>query len=76
MKIKYTIQLIHDDPTGGFQDHERDKMSATFSTTFTNNTLAGFYCPYILVHTPCSFHSSHPFFTYGPLAIFCLILGI
>jgi len=39
------------------------------------NTSAGFYCPYVLIHTPRPFHSSRPFFIYGPLAIFRLILS-
>jgi len=39
------------------------------------NTSAGFHCPYLLVHTPRSFHSSRPFFVYGLLAFFCPIFG-
>jgi hypothetical protein len=39
------------------------------------DTSAGFYCPYLLVHTPRSFHASRPFFIYGLHAFFRLIFG-
>jgi hypothetical protein len=42
---------------------------------YSLNTSAGFYCAYLLVHTPRSFYSSRPFFIYGLLAFFRLIFG-
>ena len=42
---------------------------------YSLNTSTGFHCPYLLVHTPRSFHSSRPLFIYGFLAFFCLVFG-
>lgn len=39
------------------------------------NTSAGFYCPYLFVHAPRSFHASRPFFIYGLHAFFRLVFG-